>query len=116
MENDDWHAFTKLEGFPAEGKLALKVNNWHVLVVSDDDRLFAFNDCCTHQASRLSTGRVRRGTLMCPLHGARFKVETGECLGGAYPGLRQFPLRVENGMIMVQLPGRPPGAGESPLE
>lgn len=116
MDNGSWHDVIAVSAFPEEGKLAATAGGWHVLVVSDGAGFFAYNDVCSHQASRLSTGRVRRGSIMCPLHGARFKIENGECLGGAYPALRQLPLRIEDGKIMVQLPDRPPGAGEAPLD
>lgn len=116
MGNAVWHEVIAVSAFPEEGKLAAATGGWHVLIVSEGSGFFAYNDVCSHQASRLSTGRVRRGSIMCPLHGARFKIENGECLGGAYPALRQFPLRIEDGMIMVELPDRPPGTGEAPLD
>lgn len=114
MGSGSWHDVIAVSAFPEEGKLAAMADGWHVLVVRDGTGFYAYNDVCSHQASRLSTGRVRKGTIMCPLHGARFKVENGECLGGAYPALRQFPLRIEDGVIKVELPGRQPGAGEAP--
>jgi nitrite reductase/ring-hydroxylating ferredoxin subunit len=116
MVNAHWHNVIAVSAFPDEGKLATAADGWHVLVVQDGDGFYAYNDVCSHQASRLSTGRVRRGSIMCPLHGARFRIENGECIGGAYPALRQFPLRIEEGMIMVELPARQPGAGEAPLD
>jgi 3-phenylpropionate/trans-cinnamate dioxygenase ferredoxin subunit len=116
MGTGSWHNVVAVGAFPEEGKLAASVSGWNVLLVSDGTGFFAYNDVCSHQASRLSTGRVRRGSIMCPLHGARFRIENGECLGGAYSPLRQFPLRIEAGMIMVELPDRLPGTGEAPLD
>lgn len=115
MADDGWHLAVAVDDFPEEGKLAQTFGDWHVLVLRHEGEFFAYNDCCTHQASRLSTGRVRRGTIMCPLHGARFKIGTGENIGGGYSALRQFPVRVEDGMLHVQLPDSPPGPGEDPL-
>ncbi|WP_421849939.1 Rieske (2Fe-2S) protein [Novosphingobium sp.] len=111
-----WHDVLPEAGFPAEGKLAARVAGWHVLVLRADDGSFrAVNDRCTHQAALLSEGRVRRGAVMCPLHGARFDVLTGKCLGAAYPDLRIFPVRVEAGQIAVEVPDAPPGPGEMPV-
>ncbi len=109
-----WHPLLAEAEFPHEGKLAAKVGGWHVLVVKTDDGLFAINDRCTHQASQLSGGRVRRGFVMCPLHGARFDVTNGKCAGGAYADLRTFEIKVEDGMIMVAVPDTPPGMDEIP--
>ena len=113
--DDIWHPFVAEAEFPEEGKLAKRVEGWSVLVVRTEQGFNAVNDRCTHQASLLSGGRVRRGAIMCPLHGARFDVATGRCLGGAYPDLRRFPLRVENGMIEVALPNHAPGPDERPV-
>lgn len=110
-----WHDICPENAFPEEGKLAVVIAGWHVLVVREGADFHAFNDRCPHQAALLSPGKVRRGAIMCPLHGARFKVETGECIGATYPPLRRFALEVRGGTIAVELPGSPPGPGECPL-
>ena len=111
-----WHDVTPEAEFPAEGKLAARLGGWHVLVLRADDGSYrAVNDRCTHQAALLSPGRVRRGAVMCPLHGARFDVLSGKCLGGAYPDLRTFAVRVEAGQIAVEVPDVPPGPSEMPV-
>lgn len=110
-----WHDVCPTDDFPPEGKLAAQIAGWHVLIVREGGVLSAFNDRCPHQAAALSPGKVRRGTIMCPLHGARFRVENGECIGGAYGPLRLFGVREEGGMIAVELPTTPPGPGDTPL-
>lgn len=110
-----WHDVVEEGAFPEDGKLAAKIAGWYVLVVRADDGFHAVNDRCTHQASQLSGGRIRRGAIMCPLHGARFDVATGQCIGGAYGNLRTFPVRVQDGAIQVTLPADPPGPEEAPV-
>lgn len=110
-----WHAVVAEHDFPEDGRLAAQLDGWRVLVVRTDEGFSAVNDRCTHQASLLSTGKVRRGAIMCPLHGARFEVATGRCIGGAYADLRRFPVRVENGTIEVAVPDVPPGPDERPV-
>lgn len=115
--SESWHPFIAEADFPAEGKLAAQIAGWNVLAVRDESGAYrAVNDRCTHQAALLSAGRVRRGAIMCPLHGARFDVSSGKCLGGAYPDLRAFPVRVTDGLIEVCLPDTPPGPSESPIQ
>jgi anthranilate 1,2-dioxygenase ferredoxin component len=110
-----WHAVCPLDAFPAEGKLSAVIAGWHVILVREAEVLSAFNDRCPHQGAPLSPGKLRRGAIMCPLHGARFKVDTGECIGGAYPPLRVFPTRVEDGKVLIELPADAPGAGDLPI-
>jgi anthranilate 1,2-dioxygenase ferredoxin subunit len=113
--SETWHPLLAEADFPEEGKLAAQVAGWHVLVARTEDGLFAVNDRCTHQASLLSGGRIRRGAVMCPLHGARFELASGKCLGGAYADLRRFALRVEHGTIEVCLPDSAPGLEDLPV-
>jgi nitrite reductase/ring-hydroxylating ferredoxin subunit len=113
--SETWHAVIAETEFPAEGKVATKIAGWHVLVARTDEGLFAVNDRCTHQAALISTGRIRRGAVMCPLHGARFEMASGRCIGGAYKDLRTFPVRVEGGQIEVCVPDEAPGMDETPV-
>jgi len=110
-----WHSIGTEADFPEDGKLAAEVGGWSVLIVRTADGYSALNDRCTHQAARLSPGRIRRGTIMCPLHGARFDASTGQCVGGAYADLRRFPVRIEGGSIEVCVPATPPGPQERPV-
>lgn len=110
-----WAAIIAEAELPVDGKHSIVIKGWHILLTRTDEGLFALNDRCTHQASLLSTGRIRRGAVMCPLHGARFEVATGKCLGGAYRDLRVFAVQVVNGMIEVELPEGAPGMEDLPV-
>lgn len=113
--SETWHTLISESDFPEDGKLATQVAGWYVLVARSDKGFHALNDRCTHQAALLSGGRIRRGAVMCPLHGARFEVETGRCIGGAYKDLRTFPIRVTDGSIEVAVPDTPPTMAELPV-
>lgn len=110
----NWHLLIAEVDFPEEGKFATCVGGWFVLVTKKKDGFCAVNDRCTHQAAQLSTGRFRRGTIMCPLHGARFEAATGKSIGGAYPDLRTFEVRVAESMLEIAVPDEPPGIFERP--
>ena len=67
------------------------------------DRYYAIEDCCSHQATPLSEGRVEELEVVCPLHGARFSLVTGQALTPpAYEPVAIFPVRVEKGMVQVR--------------
>ncbi|WP_068071763.1 Rieske (2Fe-2S) protein [Novosphingobium lentum] len=101
--------------FPESESYAAVVGGWYVLATKDDKGYNALNDRCTHAASLLSTGRMRRGTVMCPLHGARFELASGKCIGGAYRDLRMFPVRVVDGQIEVAVPEEKPSMADLPI-
>jgi nitrite reductase/ring-hydroxylating ferredoxin subunit len=94
---------------------ALIVNGWPVLLCHTEGGFRAVINRCTHASSSFDGGRVRRGSVMCPLHGARFDLASGKCQGGPHPSLRVFPLRSIDGWLEVAVPDRAPGPDEMPV-
>lgn len=101
--------------FPDTNILAVILNGWHIIISQIDGEYYAMNDRCTHAASPLSTGRVRRDHIMCPLHGARFDLKSGKCVGGAHRDIRTFPVKIEGGAIWVKTPDKSPAMEELPV-
>jgi nitrite reductase/ring-hydroxylating ferredoxin subunit len=112
---DAYNALIAEADFPAEGVHTATVNGWRVFIAKSEGAFYAVNDRCTHAASILSPGRIRRGHVMCPMHGAKFDLATGKCAGGAYAPIRTFPLRIVDGMIEVAVPAEPPGMADTPV-
>ena len=76
-----------------------------IAVVSQDGRISAFLDVCPHAGSPLSGGRVRRGRIFCPLHGAPFDLENGKCLAPQkYDSLTMYDIRLEEEWVEVAIP------------
>jgi nitrite reductase/ring-hydroxylating ferredoxin subunit len=96
------------------GVIGVILNGWPVALCRADGKLFAVVDKCTHANSELSGGRVRRGSIMCPLHGARFELASGKCIGAPYRPLKTFALRVTDGWIEVAVPDTQPGLEHQP--
>jgi 3-phenylpropionate/trans-cinnamate dioxygenase ferredoxin subunit len=63
----------------------------------------AVGNVCTHAEFLLSDGTLRNdGSLECVWHGARFDCHTGKvCRGPAEDPLPVFPVRIENGHVLV---------------
>ncbi len=101
----------------AEGQArALILNGWPVLLCRTNGAARAVINRCTHADSQLSGGRIRRGSVICPDHGAIFNLETGVCAGAAgYGPLKVFATRVMDGRIAVAVPDTAPGPGQSPV-
>lgn len=95
---------------PGKAKL-VDVDNVMVAVFNLDGEYYAIEDVCTHDgAPMLGCGMeqekvVDGAELICPRHGARFCVKTGEALTPpAYEPTTTFPVKVENGMVQVTDP------------
>jgi len=94
---------------------AVTAGPWKVIVARIGGVYHALNNRCSHAASPLDGGRMRGAMMACPLHGARFDLASGKCVGAAYPAIRTFPVSIENGRIVVAVPARAPEIGEMPI-
>ncbi len=64
---------------------------------------FAIADVCTHDAGQLTGGTVEGDVIVCPRHGARFCIRTGEALSApAYEPTDTFPVRLHDGEVQVR--------------
>lgn len=117
--SETYHRVVRADEVGEKAMLPFIVNRWPVFITREEGRLHVLINRCTHAASMLAPeGRVRRGSVMCPLHGARFRLDTGACMGGAdYRPLRLFPFReTGDGWIEVAVPDEAPGAEHLPIK
>ena len=57
--------------------LAVMIGDRELLVCRFGGHVYAVENRCSHRDEKLSGGRIRRGQIMCPAHGARFDLKTG---------------------------------------
>ncbi len=75
-----------------------------IVLVNSGGKLYALEDCCSHEQYPLSDGEVVAGEITCMLHGARFDIETGAPRAlPAVRGVRTFQVRVVGDDIQVDL-------------
>jgi nitrite reductase/ring-hydroxylating ferredoxin subunit len=74
-----------------------------VVCQTDPGEISAFGEFCPHLAAPMADGWVDRGRIVCPWHGSRFALESGEVLRGpsATP-LPCYETRLVDGMIEVR--------------
>ncbi len=74
-----------------------------IAVFNVEGSYYAIEDVCTHDGGDLASGPLEGDEVVCPRHGARFCVRTGEALTApAYEPTATFPVRVENGIVQVR--------------
>ena len=75
--------------------LEADVDGYRVRVTRVGGTLYAFEDRCTHDDSPFDDAPIEDCEIICPRHGARFSLRTGEVLSPpAYEPLRIFEVRV----------------------
>jgi 3-phenylpropionate/trans-cinnamate dioxygenase ferredoxin subunit len=74
-----------------------------VAVARSGDRFYAIEDVCTHDGEPLTGGEIEGDEIVCPRHGARFCLRTGEALTPpAYEPVRVYETRIEAGRLWVR--------------
>lgn len=85
--------------------LLVEVDGIPVVVVRCGDALYAVEDRCTHDGESFSGAEVEACEIICPRHGSRFCLRTGEALTPpAYEPLRTYRVREQDGRILLESP------------
>ncbi|UOY01897.1 Rieske 2Fe-2S domain-containing protein [Blastococcus sp. PRF04-17] len=83
--------------------LAVEADGVPVVLVATDGRVRAVGGSCPHQSGPLGEGWLHQGELVCPWHGSRFSLDTGEpAQGPATAPLPCYETRIREGRIEVR--------------
>ncbi len=114
--SETFHRAVATADVPVGKAVGVIVNGWPVLVALLPEGPRAVINRCSHAASDLASGRVRRGAIVCPLHGAMFKLDTGLCVAAPYQPLKTFPVRLDGDWIEVEVPDDAPPPNMLPVK
>lgn len=104
MSAQRFEALIPLAQLPEGRMKAFELGGREIVVCHTRAGLFAIDNVCTHAEARMSEGRLRGTTLICPLHGASFDVRDGSVTGApAKRPLVVYALRIVGGIIEVAL-------------
>ena len=71
---------------------------------SPDDKFYATDGLCTHEAIHLADGLVMDNIIECPKHNGRFDYTTGQAKGAPVCiNLKTYPVKVEADKVFVDL-------------
>jgi 3-phenylpropionate/trans-cinnamate dioxygenase ferredoxin component len=85
--------------------LSAEVDGYSIIVLRCGAELYAIEDRCTHDGESLEGADVENCQVVCPRHGARFCLRSGEALTPpAYEPVRTFNAREQTGRILVEVP------------
>ena len=65
--------------------------------------LRALDAVCPHSGGPLADGQVDAAKVICPLHLYAFSLVDGSCLNGDNPAVRTYPVREEDGEVVVDV-------------
>ncbi len=99
----DWVNVARREELPPGSVRVVDVDGAMIAVFNLEGEYYAIEDLCTHDGGELASGTLEGEEIVCPRHGARFNVKTGEVTAPpAYEPVATFPVRVHEGTVQVR--------------
>jgi len=99
-----WTTIAKLAEFPVDTRRVISIDGQAIIVFNLGGNFYAIEDRCSHDDSPLHEGELEGDEIICPWHGARFCLKTGEVTEPpAYEDIQTFPVRIENGLIQIKV-------------
>jgi nitrite reductase/ring-hydroxylating ferredoxin subunit len=89
---------------PENELLRVDANGTNVLLVKQDNQIYAVNETCSHAGGPLAEGKLEGDTVVCPWHGSRFCLKDGRVIDG--PSTYKVPsyeVRQNAGKIEVRV-------------
>ena len=80
-----------------------EVNGSAYAVCNTAGELRAFEGVCPHAGGPLGQGMIEGNKLVCPWHGWQYDPKTGEAAHNPNARVAVYPLKVENGDVMIEV-------------
>ena len=102
MSEKNFYPICKAEELPSGERLFITFGDTPIVIFNIAGDYYAIDDICTHDDGPLGEGDIDGHEIICPRHGARFDIQTGEVLAlPAVKGVLSYPMRVRNGMLEI---------------
>ncbi len=83
--------------------IVVDVDGIDVAVFKLEAGFYALEDVCTHDGAEIASGVIENEEIICPRHGARFCIKTGNVLSApAYEDIASLEVKIEAGRIKVR--------------
>ncbi len=82
-------------------KMLVEYEEEDVGLFNIDGQIYAISDVCTHDNGPLVEGKLEQEWIICPRHGARFNVKTGQQTMPAFAPVPLYEVKVEGDDILI---------------
>lgn len=87
-----------------EEQLGVELDGKRYALFRLEDGVYALDDICSHEYSRLSEGEIWDDEVYCPKHGSRFDIRTGAVRSfPAFKPVDAHEARIEDGWIYIDV-------------
>lgn len=91
----------QLADIPVGGRLEVEYGGEMVGLFNLGGELFAISDICTHDDGPLLEGRLEGDCIICPRHGARFNIKTGQQTMPAFSPVPLYRVKIEGTEVWI---------------
>ena len=108
-ETRRWVRITTTDNIPPREGRAVCLGTREIAIFNLGDRFLATDNRCPHKGGPLCDGIVTGTSVVCPLHTWKISLETGAversgANAGAGMAINTYPVRVEDGVIVLEMP------------
>lgn len=83
---------------------AVTVGHDRIVICRTDEGVYALADECSHDSAPISAGHLDGAEIVCPRHGARFDLETGNVKAPpAVVGIDRYEARIDGNDVLVKI-------------
>jgi 3-phenylpropionate/trans-cinnamate dioxygenase ferredoxin component len=101
----EYVAVATTDEIPNGSRKLLEVDGRAIAVFNIAGTYYCIADVCSHDDGPVAEGTLEGDEIECPRHGARFDVRSGKVLTfPAIVDIPAYPVRVEDGEVLVGLP------------
>ena len=97
----DFKKVAKISDLVPGQKMLVEYEDEDVGLFNIDGEYYAISDVCTHDDGPLVEGALDGEYVICPRHGARFNVKTGEQTMPAYAPVPRYSVKIEGDDILI---------------
>lgn len=103
MENEfDFFPVINVNEIPDGERIFIDLDDEPVVIFRVSDKFYAISDRCSHDDGPLGDGELEGCEVICPRHGARFDIRTGEVKSmPAIEDINWYPTRVVEDMLEI---------------
>lgn len=100
----NWTAITAADNIPPQEGRGVTVAGVEIAIFNLKDGYRTIANKCPHKGGPLCDGIVAGTSVVCPLHGRRFDLNTGMPVRASEPDcVATFPTRIRSGIVYVDL-------------
>ena len=74
-----------------------------ICIANVNGEFSAMENICLHRGGPLGQGTIENGKVICPWHGWAWDPKTGEAAHNANAKLAVYPVKIENGDVLVEI-------------